>query len=403
MNPVILNKIFDQDEGFKIMVQYATVGIILVDYSGHIVFANPYAERLFGYSESEIIHMPVESLIPYDLRKSHKSHREKYHQHPEQRQMGAGIDLMALRKDGTSFPAEISLGHFYKENKLFVLAFISDISLRRKIEDLEKIYAAKLEKEVRNRTEALAISLAREVRLNELKSRFVSLASHEFRTPLSTILTSAALIDRYRDEEQLEKRNKHIERIKSSVRMMKNILEDFLSLDKLNEGKVAPELEEIDLGQLFKEIQEELETHLKPDQYISIVLKHEGICLSDKRILKNTLINLTSNAIKYSKEGQKISLHSQSDRDHIIIRVSDEGIGIPLKDQKNLFELFFRASNVGLIKGSGLGLNIVKKYIELLKGEIQCESEEGKGTSFRISLPKYPNSSAKTAIKQCPS
>jgi signal transduction histidine kinase len=239
----------------------------------------------------------------------------------------------------------------------------------------------------KNAVEDMRNALDKERSLNELKSRFVSVASHEFRTPLGTILSSASLISKYNEPEDQEKRTKHINRIKSSVVNLTGILNDFLSLSKLEEGKVSYNPVFIDLKEFCEEIKEEMQVTAKNGQ--NIILTHKGDSyniLMDKQILKNILINLTSNAIKYSPENENIFISTENSNGKLTVKVLDHGIGIPFEDQKHLFDTFFRAGNVTNIQGTGLGLNIVKKYVDMLHGSIGFKSEPGKGTEFTICL-----------------
>jgi PAS domain S-box-containing protein len=231
-------------------------------------------------------------------------------------------------------------------------------------------------------------SLERERELNELKSRFVSMASHEFRTPLSTILSSASLISRYEEPAQQEKREKHVNKIKSSVQNLTNILNNFLSIEKVERGQVQAEIQEVLITAIVNETVEEIKDVLKTGQEIEVQYEiSKKTIQSDPKLLKNILINLLSNASKYSSEDQKIILRVKTSRDKLTIEVQDFGIGIPEREQKNLFQAFYRAENVTNIQGTGLGLNIVKKYVDLLQGRIKFISEEFKGTTFIIITP----------------
>lgn len=244
-----------------------------------------------------------------------------------------------------------------------------------------------LEKKVIERTCELTEALGREKALSDLKSRFLSIASHEFRTPLSTILSSTSLIDKYNKEEQEENRKKHTARIKSSVNNLTGILDDFLSLDKLEQGKVKITRELINLYELAFEITEELNGILKPGQVIYLSYNGERNIVQDKKILRNILLNLLSNAIKYSAEHKGIYLFIEIENGVAFIKVKDEGIGIPEEEQKNLFSKFYRARNAINIQGTGLGLNIVKRYVELLDGTITFVSKENEGSTFFIEFP----------------
>lgn len=232
-------------------------------------------------------------------------------------------------------------------------------------------------------------ALEKERELNELKSRFVSMASHEFRTPLSTILTSASLVSRYDQPDHAPKREKHLSRIRNSVRNLTSILDDFLSLDKLETGNIYSHPEPFELPPLIEGLVEEMEVLLQEDQQLEYVHEGESNSTLDPRLIRNVLINLVSNAMKYSTFGATIFLRSFHDGNEIRLEVEDQGIGIPEEEQQYIFERFFRATNVINIQGTGLGLNIVQKYLRLMDGEIYFESESGKGTTFFIRLPAH--------------
>ncbi len=234
------------------------------------------------------------------------------------------------------------------------------------------------------------VALEKEQELGELKSRFVSMASHEFRTPLATVLSSANLLERYLDQPEinLESCEKHTRRIKGAVSNLTGILNDFLSLDKLESGLIAANPTTIDLLQLSEEVVDEMMANLKEGQQINF--DHRGLedaVVFDKQIVHNVMLNLVSNAIKYSPEGSEIGFSVVRTNNHIEIEVEDHGMGIPQTEQKHLFDRFFRATNATNIQGTGLGLHIVAKYIELLGGSIRFESAEEKGTTFYVSLP----------------
>ncbi|MCB0550864.1 MAG: PAS domain-containing sensor histidine kinase, partial [Phaeodactylibacter sp.] len=244
------------------------------------------------------------------------------------------------------------------------------------------------EEEIRKNESRLRRALEKEKELSNLKSRFVSMASHEFRTPLSTILSSADLIEAYTSEEHQKKRIRHTTRIKSSVANLTGILNDFLSLSRLEEGRFESEPVWFGLDQFCDEAIGEMQGLLRPGQYIEKEGNVEGIELFlDKKMLKNIIFNLLSNAIKYSEDGQRIVCRTEVAGNTLKIAIIDQGIGIPEEEQQHLFTRFFRAHNVENIQGTGLGLNIVKRYIDLMKGTIRFESRLGEGSSFYVSLP----------------
>jgi signal transduction histidine kinase len=261
--------------------------------------------------------------------------------------------------------------------------------LENRVEERTRELADAIQELAQSKSELLK-ALEKEKELNEMKSRFVTMASHEFRTPLSTILSSASLIDRYKTEEDDPKRQKHITRIKSAVQNLIEILDSFLSLSKLEEGKVPYSPSHFDLRELCHTLLEEMQSVTKEGQ--QIIYQHQGtdnIIYEDRQIIHTILINLVSNAIKYSPEGKNIYLRTYITPSENAFEVQDEGIGIPETEQKHLFERFFRAKNAVNIQGTGLGLNIVKRYVDMLGGTFLFKSELNRGTTFTISLPKY--------------
>ncbi len=231
-------------------------------------------------------------------------------------------------------------------------------------------------------------ALEKERRLNEMKSRFVSMASHEFRTPLSTVLSSTSLIEKYIERGIYEKTTKHTERIKNSVHGLTEILNDFLSVDKLETQITPVRIVPFDYEQLSHDMLEEMDTIKKNGQVITRELVGDDFNITtDPNIIKNILYNLISNAIKYSGEDKPILYRSEIVDNKLQILVRDKGIGIPKQAQAQLFTRFFRAQNVTNIEGTGLGLNIVQKYLEMLNGTLTFESEENEETSFYITIP----------------
>jgi len=404
------------ETAFRAIYEACEEGIIAVEKSGNIVMANSAAHHIFGYDKEELVGCSIEELIPKPLKVKHKAHREQYNHNPQPRRMGGGRDLMGLKKNGEQFPVEISLNTATFDGGIRIIAYIIDISQRKKVEEALKkseeqliLYASQLERRVKERTEELEAAnkaleqqisvtkkaeteaksaLERERELNELKSRFVSMASHEFRTPLSTILSSASLIEKYEQAEAQEKRQKHVKKIKSSINNLNGILDDFLSLSKLEEGRLDVDIEQVNLIDICEEVIDELSSIKKENQ--DIIFYTEGVpdlIKADPKILKNIIINLTSNAIKYSEKDIRVGVDYTRAND-ICICIVDQGMGIPEEDQRHLFERFFRAKNVTNIQGTGLGLNIVKKYVDMLGGAINFKSELDKGTEFHVTFPK---------------
>ena len=407
-------------------------GILVVNKDGMIVLANHACNHLFGYNENEMVGLTVDNLVPAPLQKQHVHLRKQYEENPSPRQMGKGRDMSGRKKDGSSFPVEISLNRVQLDGVDHTVAFVIDITERKQIELALKyseeqliLYASELEKRVTQRTRELdstiskleqanaeleeqilirkkaeeesQIALNRERELSELKSRFVSMASHEFRTPLSTILSSASLIERYTAPGTEDKRQRHVDKIKSSISNLTAILDDFLSVSKLEEGKVESYFEDLDLVIVLNDVIDEMSVLKKEHQQIVLQTGLENLHLySDKKLVVNILLNLISNAIKYSEPGTTVTISLDQHQGTAVLKVTDEGMGIPEAEQKHMFERFFRASNVTNIQGTGLGLNIVKKYVDMLHGTITFESALGEGTTITINLPILDKSHSKS-------
>ncbi|MBF0492611.1 MAG: PAS domain S-box protein [Deltaproteobacteria bacterium] len=410
----------DNRTAFQSMFEHANVGLIIVTEKGEIKEVNPYANRLFGYSKKELLGKPIEVLVPTRFQKKHVGHRDHYIEKPESGPMRVGMHLLALRKDGSEFLAELSLASYVIGGEREVVSFVTDITERKKAEEALKKLNLELEEKVNERTHELsqtllelnhinydlnlemeyrkkiagelAKALKKEKELSELKLRFVSMASHEFRTPLAGILTSVDLINRYQNPADYEKRLRHINSIKSSVRNLTLILNDFLSLDKLEEGKVECHPSSFPLFKFITSFLEDLQFVSKKGQKILTQFQgNDDQVFMDGDILRNILNNLFSNAMKYSPENSEIKLSLELNDTQVILKIEDEGIGIPEEDQKYMFERFFRAHNVTAIQGTGLGLNIIKKYLNLMQGSIDFTSHENKGSTFTVVLPKKLN------------
>ncbi len=383
-------------EIYRLLFENATEGMVVTNNRGIIELVNPRLLTLFGYKEEDLLGEAIEILVPNAAKGNHKEKREGYTKEPKDRKMGGNLDLLAKRKDGSEFSVEIGLNHCYVDEKLKIVALVTDISERVQSQKILKELNIELEHKVKLRTTELENNqkkmektLDKERELNELKSRFVSMASHEFRTPLSTILSSATLVGKYEKEDQKDKRDKHVDRIKSSVKNLTSILNDFLSIDKLEDGKIQINNADFLLNELIDEAVGEMEFFLKNKQNISIKnnVTSNQLINSDRNVIKNILINLLSNASKYSDEGKEIEVLISLFDNGIQIDVIDSGIGIPKEEQEKVFtSRFFRAGNVTNIEGTGLGLTIVKKYLSLINGDISFKSTENIGTTFTITI-----------------
>ncbi|MCF6333989.1 MAG: PAS domain-containing sensor histidine kinase, partial [Draconibacterium sp.] len=340
----------------------------------------------------------INILMPSPHHELHDSYIKNYKTTGEKRLIGMARGVVAKRKDGTLFPCHLSVSEFFIMNERYYVGIIHDLTLRKKnqeeiielnrqleekillkTKDLSEVVKKllksneqleseilerkKIEKALRNSEFETRKALDKEKELNDLKLRFVSVASHEFRTPLSTILSSTTLVEKYIESGDLEKTEKHFGKVKYAVKHLTEVLEDFLSLTQLEEGKVKYLPTEFMLLEFCQEFIEMNEGLLKKGQYIEkhFPKKDQQIFL-DKKLLNHILLNLFSNSIKYSKEGAKIECTVNIIDNQLVVKIKDEGVGIPQSEQKHLFARFFRGSNVLNIQGTGLGLNVVKKY-----------------------------------------
>ncbi|MFB9843596.1 PAS domain-containing sensor histidine kinase [Mucilaginibacter ginsenosidivorans] len=387
----------------KAIIENAIDGIITIDERGHIESINPAACALFQYTPGEVIGKNISVLMPSPDRENHDGYLARYQRTGDAHIIGIGREVRGLKKDGSVFPFRLGVSQVQYSGRIIYNGFIHDLTREKDAEEKLRGYAAKLEELVEERTSSLketvlalqaakeevSLSLEKEKELSQLKSRFVSMASHEFRTPLSAIQLSAVLIEKYSAQKDNENIAKHIAKIKNAVRNLTSILNDFLSLEKLEAGKVEPVYAEFDIVKFAEDIIEEMQMVAKQNQLI--VYEHTGtesLAKLDQALLKNCIINLIGNAIKYSGENTFIEFNTEIADKQLFVTVKDNGIGIPENDQKHLFEAFFRAHNTGNIPGTGLGLNIVTRYTNLMNGKIKFQSKVNKGTSFTISFPQ---------------
>ncbi|HWB94510.1 MAG TPA: ATP-binding protein [Puia sp.] len=343
--------------------------ICMIDPDGIVLTWNQGAEQINGYTREEIIGKPISVFY---------TNEQNARGEPVYNLGKAGVEGryecigLRKRKDGSEFYADVVLTAIRNEDGKLTgfMKITKDISAQIKVrEDLNR-------------------ALVRERELNEMKSRFVTMASHEFKTPLSVILSSTNLIERYNGPEMADNRLRHIHRIKSNLNNLKQLLNDFLSVEKLEEGIVRNDPARTDLVKMAEETIQDMEEACMDGQRIELEVRGEAQdVLMDQHLLRNILNNLLSNAIKYSPASSLIRFRVEFTYDWVRFSVADQGIGIPEKDQPHLFERFFRASNTGGVPGTGLGLSIVMRYLDLMGGTISVESQPATGSTFTITLP----------------
>ncbi|MBO6607498.1 PAS domain S-box protein [Psychroserpens sp.] len=341
------------------------------------------AQKNIGFQLSEL-----QTMTPVDIKPEYneKEFREQIDILTKDKVHKLEFETLHKRKDGTTYPVNVHLQRTKLGDKDIYIAIVLDISD-------QKNYTKKLEKTVAERTEELQVALKSERELNDLKTKFLSLVSHEFKTPLSAIQTSAILLSKYALESQQAKRDKHIKTISDKVNYLNNIINDFLSLEKLEKGKVEYKFSTFKISKVINEVIYNANMVLKDGQHINYPDDVDELSMyQDEKILELALTNLVNNAIKYSSEDTVIDIDIKQKNNKTIFVVGDNGIGIPKKDQKNIFQRYFRAENVLLSQGTGIGLNIVKEHIENLDGKIYFTSEEGEGSVFTIELPNAATS-----------
>lgn len=413
-------------------IQAATLdGVFTVDRAGRLLSANARATEIFGLSEEELLGRDVLALMPPTHANAELAYRELHGTTVIARAVNQTIDVTGRRADGDAFPFRLSVRRVGQGARTYYLCLVHDLTgvrhsaakilalseqvrersdtlertvdertaqLSRTVDDLARANA-QLEREIRER-ESIALALqkrevqlerllTKERELNELRSRFVSMASHEFRTPLTTMLSSVEVID-MAVEQPPALLSKHTRRIRESIGYLRNVLEDFLQLGKLDVKGTDLHLTEVDVPQLSTGLVEDLSLMCKPGQDIELTLEGDLAPVPHSaNALRIILTNLVTNAIKYSEAGSAIDVAIARAGDRLRVRVRDEGIGIPTAELPYLFERFFRATNAETVKGTGLGLHIVSRYVTAARGTIEADSVPGEGTTITVELP-YP-------------
>ena len=411
------NKVLYQNqEIFNILFEAIPEGIIIVDKNQYIVAANLSIEKMFGYNKGELISQSLNTLLPLRYQTTHKNQFAYFTTRIRSKRNAHGLYLFGLTKKNKEFPLEIALNPFTIYEKEYVMALILDMTLRRKTEKKidslnvvleEKVKTSTVElqntikqlkevnknykKELKKRKEVenkLKEALEKERELSELKSKFLSLVSHEFKTPLSAILTSEILLEKYQLTEQQEKRDKHLKTIKHKVQYLNNVLNDFISIQHIDSSNQNYKFTTFNLSKIINEVVYNANMLLKSGQRIYTLQNSSDFVIhQDEKILELILNNIIYNAIKYSPENTEIDLEISNKANHIIFKITDKGMGIPENDQKFIFNRYFRAENVLNIQGTGISLNIVKSHLENMGGTIGFKSIENKGSEFFVELP----------------
>jgi PAS domain S-box-containing protein len=371
----------------KAILNHAGACIIATDVHGVVQLFNSTAEEYLGYSKSEVIDQV--NVVQFHLASEIQSKAAAF-----SRELGKIVtpDFNVLSaKSMDDLPNEHEWTYVRKDGTTFTVS-LNVTTLRDAQNTISGFLGVAVDiSEIKNYQNSLQVALEKEKQLGDLKSRFVTMASHEFRTPLSTILSSVSLIDKYTSVEDLEKREKHVKRIKSAVGNMKDILEDFLSLGKMEEGKIQLNPELLTPAELRDELEgviQEMQRLTKPSQQITHTFTVTEDCNVDRKMLRHIMTNLISNAIKFSPEGSSVDVSCENKKNELAFTIQDTGIGISEADQKHLFERFFRAENASNIQGTGLGLHIISRYLDLVNGHIELASKLNKGSTFIVHIPQ---------------
>ena len=364
-----LSKIFDNSLNEIYVFDSNSLNFINVNYG---------AQKNLGYTLEELKHMtPVNIKPEFSIEKHQKLSAPLVNRTADK----VEFEAVHIRKNGTTYPVYVSLELSKLGDRKVFVAIVLDITE-------QKNYTKKLEKTVELRTEQLKKALENEKELNDLKTKFLSLVSHEFKTPLSGILTSSILLSKYTLENQQENRDKHIKTINDKVHYLNAILNDFLSIEKLETGKVNYRFTTFRLSKVLNEVVYNANMLLKEGQQVKYPdYIDEMVLTQDERTIELALTNLVHNAIKYSPEHSDVTIKITQSGEHTVFKISDTGIGIPENDQKNIFNRYFRAENALTTPGTGIGLNIVKSHIENLGGSIHFKSKAQVGSTFILSIP----------------
>jgi PAS domain S-box-containing protein len=357
---------------YRSLVDASPDAILVVASSGQVELVNPAATVFFGYAASELLAQPIEQFIPTLLAKVQAAFRAQYLPVPTLRPMGQGfLDIDGRRKDGSEFPAEVSLSLIESPDGPQVICVVRHISSTKQA--------------------ALQMTnlLEQEKNISQMKTRFISLTSHEFRTPMAAAMGSAEILTHHLDQLDQVKRQALLTRITASLQHMNRMLDDILLLNRVDASRVELRLRAVNLAQELQSILHESELGDRGQHTFHFAsTTADPAFVSDPGLLQHIFSNLLSNAVRYSPAGTVITLRLNFTVDSAIVEVEDQGIGIPLADQARIFEPFERGSNIGQITGTGLGLNIVHRMVGLLHGTVALSSIGPGGTNFTVVLPR---------------
>src|SRR5579863_5672422 len=378
---------------FSLILEAAPDAILEVDESGKIVLANSEAERMFQRPRDELLGLPIEALIPERFHGRHVSDRDHYISHPARRPMGAGLDLYALRKDGTELAVDINLSPLVGPSGGHVMCVVLDVSQRRVAEEKIRMLNQSLERrssELAGANDELSLRNREVERANRLKSEFLASMSHELRTPLNTILGFSELLSEESAGSLNEKQKRFVTHIQRDANHLLELINDILDLSKIEAGRLELRLEKFPMAAAVAEVL----TSIRPLAVAKNIAVENDldpalILEADRVRFKEILYNLFSNAIKFTPSGGRIWIKASVEDGVARLEVGDTGMGIAPEDQRAIFESFRQvsATTKGVREGTGLGLAITKRLVEHHGGTIWVQSNLGEGSRFFFTLP----------------
>ena len=357
---------------YRDLLEWVPDAIVIANEIGRIVLFNSQSEALFGGDRRAMLGRPIESLLPPRYRGAHVGHRRRYHEQPQVRRMGIGLELFGLRTDGREFPVEISLSPLVVDGRRFVVSAIRDISAQQRVAH-----------ELQEKNAALELA-------HQAKDRFLATMSHELRTPLNAVLGFTSILLMKLPGPLNPEQERQLAMVKSSAQHLLSLINDLLDLAKIQSGTFELSPEPTDLGALLAQVAQTLQPQAeRKGLALRLALPAEPVTYKlDRRALNQVLLNLTNNAIKFTARGS-VALELERGLDHgLRISVVDTGVGIAEKDLARLFGSFTQVGDPRRRpEGTGLGLHLSARLAEMMGGRVEVESCLGEGSRFTLHLP----------------
>jgi len=379
--------LWENEERFRAMIEHSSDLIVILDARGDFNYVAPSVKNILGYSTADFYQKSwKEAVFKEDWKKARSCFFDVLR---SGKKMIFKLEMKMQHKNGILLDFEVVFNNLLDFDSVGgIIVNCRDISERKEAEKRLLEYQESLEQRVEERTRELQAALQKEKELGELKSRFVSMASHEFRTPLTVILSASDVLKRYGPKLTEQEKGDRIEKIQTQVLHMTRMLDDILLIGKAQLGKFDFSPAPTDILSLVQESVEDCRAF--SGRLHQIVFKVTGkprLYYCDRKLFLNLVTNLIGNAVKYSAAGTRVDITLDFQDLKVLLSVQDQGIGIPLEDEKKLFEPFHRGSNTTGFSGNGLGLTIVKQAADLHRAKISVQSEKEKGSVFTVAFP----------------